>query len=81
MGDTMNEKRRNTLRNAMDLLTRASIIVDSVCDEESDAMDNIPENLQGTERYEAMEDAIDCLNEASEKIEEARECIEQAIRG
>lgn len=43
-------------------------------------MDNCPENLQGSERYEKMEDAVDNLNDALEKLEEAKEYIEAAIR-
>lgn len=77
----MNEKRRGSLRAALELLGRAASIIDTVCDQETDAMDNYPENLQGTDRYESMEDAVDNLNEASEKIEEAKEYVEQAIRG
>lgn len=77
----MNEKRRGALRVAIELLEQAASMVDSICDQESDAMDNYPENLQGTDQYESMEDAVENLNEASDKIEEAKEYIEQAIRG
>lgn len=43
-------------------------------------LDNCPENLQGSERFERMEDAVDNLNDALEKLEEAKEHIEAAIR-
>ena len=42
-------------------------------------MDNYPENLQGTERFERTELAVDSLNDALEKLEEAKEHIETAI--
>lgn len=75
----MNEKRRGSLRAALDLLGRAASIIDTVCDQESDAMDNYPENFQCTDRYESMEDAVDNLNEASDRIDEAKDLIEKAI--
>lgn len=42
-------------------------------------MDNYPENLQSTERFERMEAAVDSLNDALEKIEDAKGYIEAAI--
>ena len=42
-------------------------------------MDNIPENLQATERYERMEDVVDSLNDALEKIEDAKGHIQSVL--
>lgn len=42
-------------------------------------MDNLPDNLQCTERFEAMENAVDNLNDAVEKMEEAKSQIEAAM--
>lgn len=53
----MNEKRRGQLRNALTMMTNAASIIDAVCDKEQDCLDNFPENLQSTERFERMEDA------------------------
>ena len=61
------------------MLSGAAAIVDSVCDSEQDCLDNYPENLQGTERFEHMEAAVDSLNDALEKIDEAKEHIQSAI--
>ena len=47
-------------------------------DGEEDALDNVPENLQGSERYEKIENALDCLNEASENIDAAIEKLNEA---
>lgn len=62
------------------MLSNATTVVEAVCDKEQDCMDNCPENLQGSERYERMEDAVDNLNDALERLEEAKEYIEAAIR-
>ncbi len=75
----MNAKRRERLRGALKLLDSAAHIVDSVCDKEQDCVDNYPENLQGTERFEQMETAVDNLNDAAEKIEEVKESIQMAL--
>lgn len=75
----MNEKRRERLRDAVRMLTSVAAVVEAVCDNEQDAMDNIPENLQATERFERMEDAVDSLNDALEKIEDAKGHIQSAL--
>ena len=52
--------------------------LESVKDEEEDYMNNIPENLQGGERYSMAEDACSYLEEAIGNIEEAIENIDEA---
>lgn len=75
----MNNKRREKLRDAIALLDRAAMIVETVCDAEDDCVERVPENLQGSDRYEAMENALDNLNRAMEKLDEAKECLSAAI--
>lgn len=75
----MNEKRRGRLRDALKMLSNAASLVETVCDDEQDALDNYPENLQGTERFEHMETAVDSLSDALEKIDDAKGHIESAI--
>lgn len=75
----MNESRRERLRGAVRKLSDVQAIVQSVCDKEEDCVDNYPENLQNTEQFEHMENAVDSLNDALEKIDEAKGHIESAI--
>ena len=75
----MNEKRRGRLQDALNMLNSVTAIVESVCDSEQDCMDNYPENLQGTEKYERMESAVDRLNDALENIEEVKGYIQSAL--
>lgn len=75
----MNNKRREKLREAIALFDRASSLVEMVCDAEDDCVDRVPENLQGSNRYEAMEEALDNLNRAIEKIDEAKEYLTAAM--
>lgn len=74
----MNDKRRSVLKRALDLLRQASELVSSVKEDEEDALYNMPDNLQSSERYEKMEDAISALEETEESIESAIEKIETA---
>lgn len=75
----MNEERREKLRGAVRKLSDVQSIVEVVCDKEEDCLDNYPESLQGTERFERAETAVDNLNDALEKLEEAKEHIQTAI--
>lgn len=75
----MNEKRRKRLSNALSLLEQCENIVDQVRDEELDAISNYPENLQGTDKFDSMEQAVDNMDDAIDKISEVRESIQAAI--
>ena len=67
------------LNNAKGLLTAAAGIVTRVLDEEEDSLDNMPENLQGSEQYEKKEAIIEMLNEASDSIDTAIEKVSEAV--
>jgi hypothetical protein len=75
----MNNKRREQLRKAAGMLDTAYATIEAMCSEEEDCMDNCPENLQESERYSQMESAVDSLNDAMEHIDNAKECIENAL--
>ena len=75
----MNNVRRKELQRIYDILADAKDNIEILMDEEEDYKDNIPENLQGSERYEKAEEACDNLYEAISNIEEALDCIENAI--
>lgn len=74
----MNRRRREKLAQAGNMLERASDILMSVIDEETYALDNTPENLQGSEAYSHREDVIDSLEDALSDIEHAGEQISAA---
>jgi len=75
----MNKSRRASIRIAAGYLDRAIDLIRVAKDDEQDALDNMPENLQNSERYEAMESAIDNLEDALSNIDEAKDCIDRAI--
>ena len=62
------------------MLNKVSTIIDSARDGEQDALDNMPENLEGTDRYEKMEIAVDNMEDAIEKIDRVVELLTYASR-
>lgn len=75
----MNNKRRDSLKNALRYLDYSLKIVEGARDSEVDVMDNCPENLQNSDRFTAMEDAVDFLDDAVESMELAKEKIQEAV--
>ena len=67
------------MKSALPFLAQAAWIVESANDQESDCLDNMPENLQDTDQCEKMEKAVENLEAALEHIENAQECIRDAI--
>ena len=53
--------------------------VESLQEEEEEYRDNIPENMQGGERYEQAEAACDALSEAVDSISPAIDSINEAM--
>ncbi len=74
----MNKQKREQLKKAKILLTNATEIVSAVLDDERDCLDNMPDNLMYSDRYEAMETAVDRLEVAVSSMEEANECLDEA---
>ena len=75
----MNNKKRNELKSARDFLDKGLNIVYRVKYEEEDSLSNMPENLENSDRYRNIESAIDSLDEAIYKIEEAQNDIDEAM--
>lgn len=60
----MNNPRRKTIQALMDQLIEVKDNLATVVDEEFEYRDNMPENFQGSTRYEKAEIACDILEEA-----------------
>ena len=79
----MNNTRRKTISRILTRLTEISEEIESILsdielvkDEEEESFENIPENLQESDRYQAREAAVDNLNNAYDLWQEAFESIE-----
>ena len=75
----MNNTRRKALKKCINELERISEELQRLYDEEEDYKENMPENLQCSDRYEASEEACNAMNEAIEHIDEAVSNIDNAV--
>lgn len=60
-------------------LKQLSSELSSILNEEQDAFDNMPEGLQSSYRGMCSEDAVDSMEEASEKLEEVIELLNDIV--
>lgn len=70
------EEIESAVATAKEKLEELQSSIESVRDEEQECMDNMPENLQGSERYTTAEQAVDNLDNAASSIEELIEAID-----
>lgn len=67
----MNNARRKRISKIADALNELKDQIDELHSEEEEVLNNIPESLQGTDRYETSENAVDMLESASSGLEDA----------
>jgi len=75
----MNKPRRKALQEIIDQLEELKGSVADIQSEEEEYRDNMPENLQSSERYEKAEEACDSLSDAISSLEDAIGNIGEAI--
>lgn len=75
----MNKIRRKSLADIFEKITELKDILENIKDEEECYRDNIPENLQGSERYTKADNAVDKMEEAISSLEEAADSLEEII--
>ena len=75
----MNNQRRKDLNAIFCQLQNLQGDLENLLQEEQDYYDNMPENLQGGEKGEASESAINNMEEAISNVEEAISNIEAAV--
>lgn len=66
----MNKNRRKAIESIIDNLMDLSSEIEGIINDEQDALDNIPESLQESERANTMRDAIEALEDANSSIQE-----------
>lgn len=82
----MNKERRSTLADIIDELTSLKERIedqrsklDDVISQETEAIENVPENLQDSDRFVAMQENCDNMETAAGYIDDALDNLEQAI--
>lgn len=77
----MNKIRRKALQEIYDKLSDLREELETIKDEEDESRENMPENLQGSERYEQSETASGNIDEAMEYLSSTCDSIESAMEG
>lgn len=75
----MNNARRKQLNKWLKGIEVIKNELEAICSDEQDYFDNMPENLQGSQRGCDSEEAIDQMEEAVSSIEEAISIIEEIV--
>lgn len=82
----MNRERRKSIRQIVveieELQSNMEALLEEieiVKDEESEYLENIPENLQSSERYEIAEMAVENLESAYDAFEEIKDNLDDVI--
>lgn len=74
----MNKIRRKAIDALNDRLEELLSDLEAIYDEEQEYLDSIPENLQGSERYEIAESAVENLDSTISSIQEALDYMTEA---
>ncbi len=74
----MNKARRKALDEVISKIEEAKELLENLQAEEEEYRDSMPENLQGSERYEAADAAVDNMSSAVDALDEAISSIESA---
>lgn len=82
----MNKPRRKQIQEVIDKLGSLQSEMEALIEEiegiqsdEEEYRDNMPENLQGSERYERADAACDALESARDTLEESKDNIDDVI--
>ena len=74
----MNKPRRKELDTLIEKINLINEELECVMNDEEEYRDNIPENLQESEKYTKSDEACDSLQTAIDQLEEAISSIESA---
>ena len=75
----MNRVRRKALDKIKAQIEELRSDLELLLEEEEEDRDNMPENLQGSERYDRADDACDNMDSALDSLSEAMDYIGEAI--
>lgn len=75
----MNKKRRSQIKEVYAVIKDMRHQLEELLNEETDGYNNMPENLQGTEKGEESEEAQDNMSDAIECLDEALESLDEVV--
>lgn len=74
----MNKERRKRLKKIHEMLSEVCSELESVKDEEEENFENIPENLQNSERYDKAAHTVELLEDACCYLDDVMQFVEEA---
>ena len=74
----MNKFRRKQISEVLEALNTLRDTVEAIHNEENEAFENMPESLEGTDRYDMAEEAVSNLDDALSSLEDAIDSLESA---
>lgn len=74
----MNKERRKNIINTIEKLQEINETISIILEEEEIYRDNMPENLQNSEKYEKADQACDNLQECIDELESIIDMLEVA---
>ena len=75
----MNKKRRDKLREILSYLQRANEDLSDVCEDEAYSIENTPENLQASDRFQESEETLSALEEANDSLNDIIEQLQSIV--
>ena len=75
----MNKQRKKSIEKIIEQIMKLNENIEEVLWEEEDAYDNIPENLQESERARISEESIDLLTEAKDYLVDANDSLSSIL--
>jgi hypothetical protein len=74
----VNKDRRHRIQLQIDRILTAKQELEEIRDEEDEAQENMPESLHGTEKHDAMLEAVELLDNVVTALDDAITELEQA---
>lgn len=75
----MTEAHHVQLQNALGVLNVVYETLDQAADDEREAVFNLPESMEFSEKAEKMEEYVDALEEAADAVQDAISSLESAV--
>lgn len=75
----MNKARRKQLEEIVNALDEQKSVIESVCEEEQEAFDNLPESIQYSERGDTMQGYINEMEDAISNLEDVISNLQEII--
>ena len=75
----MNNDRRKRIEKVQETLAELLAEIEALRDEEQEALENLPESLQETERGERMQTAADALDDAYTNLDSVNDSLTEAL--